>query len=105
AVKQRLVGVLQRAQINMLVEIVAARGELVPAMRRLLVLRLHRRRQQAQQAVLAALGLREGRALGGQCIEKGCLPSLFVSHSWHPVWSSLAADSALLVSRSSRIDH
>ncbi len=44
-VEQRLVAILQGAQVDVLVEIVAARGELVPAMCRLLVLRLDRRRQ------------------------------------------------------------
>ena len=83
-VEQGLVAILQRAQINVLVEVVASGGELMPTMRGLLVQGLHRSRQQPQQTVLAALALRKGRALGRQRIEKNGLPSLFVTHARHP---------------------
>ena len=56
-VEQGLVAVLQRAQIDVFVEIVVASGELMPAMPGLLIEGLHRSRQQTQQTALAALGL------------------------------------------------
>jgi hypothetical protein len=79
-VEQGLVAVLQRAEIDVFVEIALASGEFMPAMFGLLFQGLHRGRQQAQQTVAAALGLGKGRALGRQGVEKGGLPSLFVSH-------------------------
>ena len=48
-VEQGLVAVLQRAQVDVLVEIVTAGGELVPAMLGLLIEGLLRGRQQTQQ--------------------------------------------------------
>ena len=83
-VEQRLVAVLQRAQVDVLVEIVAASGELVPAVLGLLFERLHRGRQQAQQTVPAALGDREGSALGRQRVEQLGLSALLVQASRDP---------------------
>ena len=68
-VEQRLVAVLQRAQVDVLVEIVSASRELMPAMVDLLGEGLHRGRQQAQQAQTVAFVRGEGGALGRQRIE------------------------------------
>lgn len=69
-VEQRLVAVLQRPQVDVFVEIVAARGEFVPAVLGLLLEGLDRRRQQTHQAQSPSLVLGEGGALGGQGIEQ-----------------------------------
>ena len=79
-VEQRLVAVLQRAQVDVLVEIVAASGELMPAMFDLLGEGLHHGRQQAQQAQPAAFVRGEGSALGRQRIEQSGLSPVFVRH-------------------------
>ena len=75
-VEQRLVAVLQRAQVDVLVEIVTASGELVPAVFNLLLDGLLCDRQQAQQPELAALRVGEGGALGRQRVEQLVLSGL-----------------------------
>ena len=75
-VEQRLVAILQRAQIDMTVESLTASGELTPAVVHLLIERLLRGGQQSQQAELAALGVGEGRALGPQRVEQEILSGL-----------------------------
>ena len=114
AVEQGFVAVLQRAEIDVFVEIVMASREFMPAVLGLLFQALHRGRQQAKQTIPAALGIGKGRALGRQCVEKGGLPSPFVSHRWHPFCCNLAARSVFsqfvrhdvpAIVRSARIDH
>ena len=90
SVEQRLVAVLQRAQVDVLVEIVTARGELVPAVLDLLLERLLRGRQQTQEAVLAAFVAGEGGALGRQCVEQLGLPRQFLGHDEFPSAGSSA---------------
>src|SRR6478752_10451383 len=75
-VEQRLVAVLQRAQVDVLVEFVTASGELVPAVFNLLLDGLLCDRQQAQQPEFAALGVGEGGALGRQRVEQLVLSGL-----------------------------
>lgn len=83
-VEQSLIAVLQRPKIDVLVQIIAASGEFVPAMLGLLFERLHRRRQQTQQTEAPALVLGEGGALGRQGIEQpGRSPGL-IGHRQPP---------------------
>ena len=85
SVEERLVAVLQRAQVDVLVEIVTARGELVPAVLGLLVEGLLCGREQTQEAVFAALLAGEGGALGRQCVEQLRLPRQFLGHGDDPL--------------------
>ena len=82
AVEQGLVAVLQRSQIDVLVEIVSPRGELVPAVFDLLVEGLLRGWQQTQQAVSLAFLPGERGALGGQRIEQLRLSPQFLGHGF-----------------------
>ncbi len=81
-VEEGLVAVLQRAEIDVLVEIVSPRGELVPAVFNLLVEGLLRRWQQTQQPVSLALLAGERGALGGQRIEQLRLSLQFLGHDF-----------------------
>ena len=80
SVEQRFVAVLQRSQVDVLVEIVTAGGELVPAVFDLLRKGLLCGRQETKEAVFEALLVGECGALCRQCVEQLRLPLRFVGH-------------------------
>src|ERR1700676_1543587 len=61
---------MQRAQVDVIFEIVTASGELAPTVLDLFGESLLSSREQAKQTELAALGVGEGRALAGRRVEQ-----------------------------------
>ena len=83
-IEQGFVAVLQCAQVDVLVEIVAARGELVPAVFSLLGEGLLGGREQAQETVSVALVAGECGAFCRQRVEQLGLPRQFLGHEAVP---------------------
>ena len=79
-VEQRLVAVLQGAQVDVLIETGTTCGELAPTVLDLLIEGLLRGGQQTKQPVLETFGVGEGGALGGQRVKQLGLSGYCLRH-------------------------